>query len=300
MSTEDRLRNALKTRAATVNPSDDGWNRIEARMNAPRRFNAKRITTLAAAVAAAAAAAVFAITQNGNGTPIVAGNPATTSTTAPPATSTTSSTSTTSTTAASVNSIRGPSYIYPWIPGPDKTRFDTPTALAEGFGRDFLGMTNPTVGAYRSGDAHSGEIDIRSTPRGVATTLLVREDANGWNALAASSPNLVLDRPTTYDEIRSPATLRGKSVAFEGTVHVTLLTWGTSMRCVPATDTCGSEPRVLANYIFTGHGSELTPFETTLRFAPNITKTAVLVLWTDSAEDGSLFEATVRLVRLAS
>ncbi len=98
--------------------------------------------------------------------------------------------------------------------------------------------------------------------------MLVRNEGANWFVVASTTDNLQLDTPTTNDVIASPQRLAGRSVAFEGTVRVTLLTWGTSMRCVPATDTCGSEPRVLYDDFFTGHGSELTPFETTISFNP--------------------------------
>jgi len=277
---EDRLRDALRARAASVQPADDGWARIEQRISRRRR-GIKQFLLIGLAVAAVPGTiAVAAAIQDDDAKPLVVGPNTTTSTSISPTT---------------VPVVGAPRYVFPWDDG---TRFDTPASLADAFARDFLGMRNPIVDEFRAGDSRSGEIDVHAFARGVATTLLVREESTGWMVSSASTPNIQLDSPEQFDTVNSPFTLTGRSVAFEGTVRVALLSWGTSMRCVPATDTCGSEPRVLANEFFTGHGTELTPFETTLSYSAQGTTTGVLVLWTDSAEDGSLQEATIRILRL--
>ncbi|MEY2469252.1 MAG: hypothetical protein QOF21_1950 [Actinomycetota bacterium] len=280
MSIEDRLRDALRARAAQVQPDDDGWARIEQRISDPRRSLKRFVLVGLAVVTIPGAIAVAAAIRDDNAKPLVVGPMETTTTAVAPTT---------------VPVVARPRYIYPWDDG---TRFDTPQALADAFARNFLGMTDPSVGTFRAGDSRSGEIDIHAFAKGVATTLLVRQEATGWMVSSSSTPNIQLDSPEQFDLVESPFPLSGRSVAFEGTVHMTLLSWGTSMRCVPATDTCGSDPRVLANEFFTGHGSELSPFETHLRYDAQGQTTGVLVLWTDSARDGSLQEATIRIVRL--
>lgn len=280
MSTEDRLRDALNARAASIEPKGDGWDRIEARLDSPRRSSTKRFVGIAAAVAALGAG-LFAILQGGNGTPVVAGNPDTTTTTTAPA-------------AVPVTAV---DYAI-WPSADNTTPYESPQALAENFASGWLGMTSPTVGTYREGDSRSGEIDIRSSPGGVATTLSVREDAaRGWMVIDARSPSLELATPATLDAVSSPITLTGRSVAFEGVVHMTLLRRNLSLNCAFR---CGALGFVgMANSTFTGHGTELTPFQTTLAFSSPQTTTGILVLWTDSPKDGSIAEATVRLVSFA-
>jgi len=249
-----------------------------------RRPNLTRYIAIALAIVAIPGAlAVNAAIQDDEKPLIV--NPGPSTTTTVPAT----------TTSTPVNTQQ--QFVYPWD-AKEGPSFKTPVALANSFARDFLGMTNPTVGTYRAGDSLSGEIDIFAFERGVATTVLVRQRGDGdWFVVASSSPNLQLDIPTTDDTIRSPVHLKGRSVAFEGTVQVTLLNWGYTMQCTLPTDTCGSGRAVLANTFFTGHGTDLTAFDFPLSFELKGEKTGVLLLWTASAMDGSMAEATVRLVR---
>lgn len=281
MSTEDRLRDALHARAATVEPHADGWERINQRLRPTPRTRVLRYTALATAAAIALVVAVVATTSRPDDS-----NPLVTE----PGTSTTSTTSTTAVAMA-------PAFIWPFDDG---ATYDTPESLADGFARDFLGMPHPRISTYRAGDNNSGEIDVHPNPRGtIGSMLLVRRTLTGWKLLSAMSQNLQLDTPAALDEIASPVTLKGRSIAFEGTVRVSVLRYGTTMRCAYPTDSCGSDHGVLANTFFTGNGTEPGPFQTTVRFNPSSTPTGLVVLWTDSAEDGTLAEATVRLVRFS-
>ena len=286
MSTEDRLRDALKAEAATIEPSDDGWARIAARTARP----ASRVKWFAAIGLAIATVggglAVNAALQDDDSTSLVV-NPG-------------PSTTTTTTTAAPAASVD-----YAIWPAEDmNVSYDSPTKLAETFARDWLGMTSPTVGAYRAGDTRSGEIDIYAFAGGVATTLTVREDgARGWRIFDVRSPNLELTTPKTLDEVTSPMKLTGRSVAFEGVVHMSVLV--SSLNCAHSCES--GYPYgggMLGDSTFTGGGTEMTPFETSIAFNPvphtDLARPtrAFLVLWTDSARDGRITEATVRLVRL--
>lgn len=278
MSTEDRLRDALSARAATVQPSEDGWARIEAR-TARRRPSVTRWIALALAAAAIPGAlAVNAAMQDDDSTPLVV-NPGPSTTT-----------STTATPTANVD------YAI-WPTAEMSVSYDSPAKLAQNFARQWLGMTSPTVGAYRAGDARSGEVDIHAFAGGVATTLTVREDGvRGWRVLEARSPNLELATPEVLDAVASPIMITGRSVAFEGVVHVTLLALDGTLSCGACSGGAGPDPHRLGQTTFTGHGTELAPFTTTLTFGPNGNRYGVLILWTDSARDGSIAEATTRLV----
>ncbi len=142
MTTEDRLRHALRARAASVEPRDDGWARIEPRLS-PRRSNLKRYVAIALAAAAIPGAlAVNAAIQDDDATPLVV----------KPGPSTTSTPSTTGPAPTTTIPSTEPRFIFPW----DSESFQTPASLAGSFARDFLGMPNPTIGAYRAGDALLG------------------------------------------------------------------------------------------------------------------------------------------------
>jgi hypothetical protein len=280
--TEDRLRDALRAEASGVTPGE-GWVTIESRLSEAVPRNRTRLLMAAAAATLAVVAAVAVIAQpEDKQTPVV--------------TDPGPGAATTVTTEAVVVVPTGPPFMWPFD---DTKPYETPEALADAFARDFLFMPDPTLSEYRPGDNNSGEIDVHPNPRARAgTTLLVRRTQSGWEVLTAMSDNLQLDAPEALDEITSPVTLRGRSVAFEGQVQVTLLRYGTSMQCAFPTDTCGSNPGVLANTHFTGNGTEMGPFETKLNYTPSPQPYALLVLWSASGENGTVVDATVRLVRL--
>jgi hypothetical protein len=279
MTTEDRLRDALRGEAARIEPRD-GWARIESRLGETVPRNRLRILSIAAAaLVVLATGIVFAANRNGDH-PVTAGQPEST---------------TTSTT--EVSDVLRPSFSWP-LPG--QQTYPTAHDVADGFARNFLGMPDPTVGEYRPGDTRSGEIDIHPFATGtIGSTLGVREETDGWHVFSANSDNLQLDQPKELDRITSPAHLTGRSVAFEGTVHVTMVSQDGTLVCARGcAGGTGTHP-FLAMTTFTGHGTEMGPFATDVSFERYGATIGVLILWTDSARDGSVAEATLRLVVLS-
>jgi hypothetical protein len=269
MTTEDRLRDALHGEAARIEPRD-GWNAIESRLGETAPRNRLRGVSIAAAAALVLVAAVAVIAQQDTDKPKpVITNPGTTTTTA----------------AYAPSNPAGQRWVWPI----DSTRtFSSAPDLAGDFAHEFLGVADATIGDYRGGDPHSGEIDIHSSFGGLISTLLVVQNGDGWHVFEASNPNLQIDEPKESAVITSPQRITGSSVAFEGVVHVSLYGYG------------GIDPKhpFLGTTTFTGHGTELTPYETSFSWEPTSATWGLLMLWTDSARDGSLAEATVRLVRL--
>jgi hypothetical protein len=293
MNTEDRLRDALHAEADQVSPRD-GWAAIESRLATTVPRNRSRYLMAAAAAALVVVAAVAVIAQRDNDTerPVV---------TEPDVTSTTPTSAPTPTTAVATTQVAeepvnlGPHRGILW-----SHSFATPRDAAAAFARDFLGMPNPSVGEFQQGDARSGEIVIHPKPTGTqATTLALREYDSQWYVLAANADNLELDTPAADARISSPVHLTGRSIAFEGHVNVAVLRYDTTMQCTRPTDSCGSDPGVYANTYFVGHGTEKAPFETDVTFTHPQGPYGYVVLWTYSAEDGSMSEAAVRLVRFA-
>jgi hypothetical protein len=270
MTTEDLLRETLHAEAERIQPAD-GWAKIDARLHerAPRRWLPYGA---AAAAALVLVAAVTVLALNDDKAQPVITNPGTSTTVHP------------TTTAVPVASA--PEYVWPIDPA---AHYTTPESMAAAFVHEFLGVADGSFGTFRAGDTTSGEIDVKSSFGQVISTLLaVRESDGSWHAREAVNPHLVIDSPSRGDTITSPQKITGQSVAFEGTVHVTLYGYGGD----------AAHP-TLATSTYTGHGTELGPYETSITWKATTDKWGLLMLWTDSARDGSLAEATVRLVRLA-
>lgn len=287
MSTEARLRDALRAQAAHIEPRD-AWAQIESRFGeTPREkrnpMRVAAIAALAALVGAGGVAAWTAANQDTN-TPVD---------TKPGVTTTIPTTTTTTTTAPAPATPR-----YLWPLDTMSVSYDTPAKVADAFARGFMNMPSPNIDTYRAGDAQSGEIDIRPfATGGPVTTLNVRQDSGRWHVVSAEAANLELDSPAALAPIQSPLRLTGRSVAYEGTVRVAVVRYGTTMQCLVPTDVCGSDPGVFANTFFTGSGDEKRPFTTDVNFTSPDGEYGYVILWTESAQDGTTAEATVRLVR---
>ena len=284
MSTEDRLRDALHREASQIAPND-GWAEIEARVGqAPPRHRG-RIIALAAAVAVLVA--FFAVEAGFNDPQEkVVTNPGVTTTAGAPYVQDPAD-----------NEPAVAVFVWPFI---ENSPYRSAHDVADAFARTFLGMPDPTVGEFRSGDTTSGEIDVHPYPTGtIGSTLVVAQSDTGWVVTAAMSNNLILGEPHG-GTITSPVALRGRSVAFEGTVHVTVLADGTDLSCVTeGARACGTSDGVLANTTYTGGGTEMTPFSVDVPFTKHDGQDmGVIVLWTDSARDGSIAEATIQPVWL--
>jgi hypothetical protein len=164
--------------------------------------------------------------------------------------------------------------------------FDDPVAAARAFAVDFVGFTDPLVGDFMQGDARSGEVEVRPTASGPATTVLVRRlgTDGSWWVLGSTTSDITLDTPAAGDTITSPVTLTGSALAFEGHVSVEVRRDGVR------------EP--IGSGFVTGGGDVVRPFSGEVAFtgaAPG--ERGALVLLTDSAEDGRVRQAVV--VRVA-
>lgn len=210
----------------------------------------------------------------------------------PPTTTTTSLAVTTSapTTSSTTSTTVPPpadftTAVWPSVSG--RVRYSDPVAAARGFAVDFVGFTNPALGAFRPGDARSGEVDVRGAG-GLVTTVLVRElGTNGtWWVLGAGTPEIELRLPAARSAISSPVHLQGSSRAFEGTVQ-------TEVRQDGDAKPLGS------GFVTGGAGSELGSFDGMLAFSHPSVAWGAVVLRTDSSENGQVAAATVVRIRFA-
>ena len=202
---------------------------------------------------------------------------ATTSTTA--STSSTTSTAVVTTTSASTPD-QPQQAIWPFAS--TSTRFTDPGEAASSFATDYLGFTAPVVGAFQQGDTRSGEVEIRPRADGPVTTVLVRqvEDDDSWWVIGAATANIQVTAPEALAAITSPVTVTGQSTAFEATVNVEVRQDDTRTPLVEDTFMGGSM-------------GEMGPFSKELSYGPPSADGGAIVFLTLSAEDGSVWEASV-------
>ncbi len=281
--TEARLRDALRARAETIEPSTDGLNEIEERLMDETKTNPTRTWALAVAgVAAAIIIGVVALVVTDEDDAPVA-TESTTTTTA--ATTTTADATTTTTEAPFSPDVDPYSVAYP-APGTSQ-RFDSPESAGAGYARDVLGFTELVVGEFRQGDSRSGEVPISDREGGIETIVLVRQmEDDTWFALGSQTEDIVVDTPAAGDDVVSPFDTSGEALAFEGTVTVVVRTQ--------------DDPALIGQGTVLGSGSPPAgPFEGSIEFDPPAADTpGILVYRVHSAEDGHVVQATSFPVRL--
>jgi hypothetical protein len=157
-----------------------------------------------------------------------------------------------------------------------------------------LGMRDPVAATYRkTGDA-TAEVGLH--PRAgeggrkidqVTTLVRLHRYTYGWAPTGASAVNAIeVDQPLPYSRVESPVTVSGLSVAYEGTVHVSVLQ-----------DRRGAD-RVLGKGFVTGGGTELAPFSGSIRFADPTNGIAGWVVFSgDTGADTGIISATAVRVR---
>ncbi len=167
-----------------------------------------------------------------------------------------------------------------WPFATSTTRYSDPVSAARGFAVDYVGFSDPVVGEFRQGDSRSGEVPVQAKATGPVTTVLVRQLGDSWWVLGATTPNIQLTSPAASATISSPVRLQGTSTAFEATVNAEVRA-------------DGSAQPVGTGIVTGGANGELGPFDDTVAFNRPSTSAGALVLFTRSAEDGSITEATV-------
>ncbi len=150
---------------------------------------------------------------------------------------------------------------------------------------DYLHMVNPVINQFQQGDARSGEVPVQPSTTGPVTTVLVRQlgSDNSWWVLGAGTAAINLTEPAWDASITSPVRLKGTCIAFEGTVQ-------TQVRE-------DNNKKPLGEGYVTGGSMAMGPFGGVLTFAKATSKYGAVVLYTTSAENGTVTEATVIRVR---
>jgi hypothetical protein len=174
--------------------------------------------------------------------------------------------------------------VWPWASS--TVRYTDPVAAARGFAVDFVGFTDPVVGAFQQGDSRSGEVEVRPVANGPVTTVFVRQlgtDGTWW-VLGSATANIQLTSPSAGAVVTSPVTLAGTSTAFEANVSV-------------AVHQDGSTTPLAETFVMGGSMGEMAPFTGEVAFTAPSAEYGAIVLSTASMEDGRMWEASVVRVR---
>ncbi len=194
---------------------------------------------------------------------------------------TTTTSSTSSTSLSTTTTALEPTWVATWPTASSSLRYRTPSAAALGFARAVLHMATPQARAFQQGDTRSGEVPIVTSPTGPVTTVLVRQltSDNTWWVLGSACAAVNITSPHALDTITSPLSLSGESTAFEAVINYSLYQDNDAKALVSGT-TMGGANGVMA------------PFKKTITFATPTQRYGVLVVYTLSAKDGSVLEAS--------
>ena len=290
--TEDRLRAALEARAATIEPSPGGLDRIEEDlMSEPTTTSTdNRNRWIIGALSAAAVVllvvlGVVVLGDDDDDTDLASESTTTTEE------ATTTTEETTTTTESTTTTAFAPE-VDPYgvaFPAPTTSRrFESPESAAQTYATDVLGFTELQVGEFRAGDSRSGEVPVTDREGGPETTILVRQmEDDSWFVLGSVTDDVNVEEPESGDAVSSPFETSGTALAFEGQVDVLVL----------RQDDPGNP---LGEGFVTGSGvPPAGPFESEISFEPPSEETpGVLVYRTLSAEDGHVMWAASFPVRL--
>jgi hypothetical protein len=169
-----------------------------------------------------------------------------------------------------------------WPSVASHVRYHDPTIAAKAFATEFLHMVSPIVGTFAPGDARSGEVSVRASARGPATTVLVRRlgDDGSWWILGSAAPDIRIAEPVALARITSPVRLRGRSTAFEATVNVSIR------------EDDNSRP-LAESFVMGGANGQFGPFDASVDFSAPASPYGAIVMYTISSESGHVSEATV-------
>ena len=195
---------------------------------------------------------------------------------------------TTSTTTPVTTTTGDGAWMSLWPTAVTGVRYASPTSAALAFARHVLKMASPVAQSFQQGDARSGEIPVRSGPTAPETFLLMRQLASdaSWWVLGAVASDIEIDAPRSLAVVTSPLRVSGRSTAFEALVNLALYQDGTVIPLARGTAMGGSM-------------GQRASYATSLAFATSSAPFGTLVVFTRSAKDGSVLEASAIRVRFA-
>jgi hypothetical protein len=157
-------------------------------------------------------------------------------------------------------------------------------------------MRDPVAATYRKTGAATAEVGIH--PRAgeggrlldkITTQVQLHRYANGWVPTGAKAVGAIeVDQPLPFSRIASPVAVSGLSLAYEGTVHVTV-----------TEDRRGAD-RVLGKGFVNGGADTLAPFSGQVPFTRPSGDAGWVVFTPDSGADLGIFSATAVRVRFVN
>lgn len=273
--TEDRVRRALRDRAAEVPATADARSlaAIKDRLGRPARAGQRRRYAVAGAAVAAVVAILVGVTVltggHGPGEQVVAGPG--TSEPDPPTTST-----------PPVPTVAAPT-IWPLAGSP--APFPYPEDAALTFAREYLGMTSAGMSGPvdEQGDTAVVRVVPFATGGPVTEVRVVRRDGS-WAVTGAESANIQVGTPAPGAALTSPLTVSGTSTAFEATINLELRSPANGQRLGDIAFTMG------------GSNGELGPYSTELAVPSGVDQAVLVVSEPDASGQGAVSSATVVLL----
>jgi hypothetical protein len=225
----------MAARAQSVEPSDDGLDRITEKLLEPGGDMKVPLTSttrwyLVAAAAVVLAGIAGAITLVGNddddGTDQIGDESRTTVTLDPTTKPTTTTTSEPPTTTAQDAPSGAPADVVSqavWPRPSSEVRFDDPVAAVSSWARFYAGYSEPIIGEFQQGDSRSGEVNVQPFAQAEGSTALVRRLSDGhWYVIGSVADDITVTAPVTGDQLTCPQALRGTALAYEGNVLVSI------------------------------------------------------------------------------
>jgi hypothetical protein len=292
MTTEQRLRDAIRARTDSVDPAPDGWERIEGRLRArpARSYRPVLLAAAAVVVATLAVAAWLPRSDGSSGGKVRAGRAdqpevtsATTPSTAPPSTAAITAT----TTGAATGGIGSSQPLWPFSSKAEVTAWQESyrsgghspwhvdaAATAQSFTTGYLGFTEIDKVVSREVRATEAWITVGYTnPNGdldeAAVIHLVRWGSGSdapWEVVGSRDYALSLTIPKYGSSVRSPLEVGGLVTGVDESIHV-------QMRAQSAPDPIGDACCLAA-------GGEGASWRTSISFRPATSGIATVVAWT--------------------
>ncbi len=174
-----------------------------------------------------------------------------------------------------------------WPSSIDSTRFATPRSAALDFATHILKMAHPLAGAFQQGDTRSGEVPLQSSATGPLTTVLVRQLTadNSWWVIGAVASDIEISTPAALSTVSSPVDVGGRSTAYEAVVNLSLYR-------------DGSRTPLATGTVMGGSMGVMGPFSASLHYSAGTGTYGDLVVFSRSAKDGSVLEASAIRLRL--
>lgn len=305
MTVEDRLREALRSEAEQVDVDPQAWARVVERTARRRRTRVTATSALGAAALIALVVGLAALLAPGDAQRLDVVPPAaqaTTPTTEPAPVTTTGEVA--GTTAPPPPPPAPPTdeepdvfpAIWPFTSGEEVAAYVTDPgigmffdaeATAVEFARVYLRLPDPVAVA---GPAPNGEVTVAPEPGSpLATTVQVSRFGGSEGPFAvvgARSANIRVDRPAALQVVGTTISLAGSSTAYEAQVDVEV-----------REDGQGPGERLGRSFLMGGANGDLGPFASSITIERPTAAGGAVILSTESAEDGTVQEATV--VRVA-